>query len=56
MVRGRLRGVLPGGGLPPSESDDSPEQYVILDLEVETVYESAGEIGRSVYVVLFQGG
>ena len=56
VVRGRLRAVLPGGGLAPSESDDSPEQYVILDVEVERVYESTGEIGRSVYVVLFQGG
>ena len=57
IVRGRLRTVLPGGGRSPSEEDDSPEQYVILALDIEEVYVTSRDIGLddTAYVVLFQG-
>lgn len=57
IVRGRLRTVLPGGGLPQSEEDDSPEQYVILAVDVEEVYVTSPDIDLddTAYVVLFQG-
>lgn len=57
IVRGRLRTVLPGGGLLPSDEDDSPEQYVILAVDVEEAYAANADvgIGDTAYVVLFQG-
>jgi len=57
IVRGRLRTVLPGGGTPPSEEDDSPEQYVILAVDIEEVYVVSPDLGLddTAYVALFQG-
>ena len=57
IVRGRLRTVLPGGGDPPSDKDDSPEQYVILVVDIEEVYVASPELGLddTAHVVLFQG-
>ena len=57
IVRGRLRTVLPGGGRSPSEEDDSPEQHVILAVDIEEVYAVSADLGLddTAYVVLFQG-
>ena len=57
IVRGRLRTVLPGGGAPPNDEDDAPEQYVILVVDLEEVYVASPDLGLddTAYVVLFQG-
>ncbi|WP_277212168.1 hypothetical protein [Isoptericola croceus] len=57
IVRGRLLTVVQGGSIAESDEDDAPEQYVILEVEVEETYQDhGGAVGDGpVYVTLHQG-